>query len=54
MTGLYTDDTLKSLIKPQIVDLLLKLQEHTTNTITLLPNKIKELNSNFKGHEADG
>lgn len=54
VTGLYTDDTLKSLIKPQIVDLFLKLQEHTTNTITLLPNKIKELNHNFNGHEADG
>ena len=49
----YTEDTLKSLTKPQIIDLLLKIQEHTNSAISKLTDEIRNLNANFKRLESD-
>ena len=53
MTGVYTEYTLKALIKPHIVDLLLKIQERTVSTIFKLIRGIRNLNANFKRLELD-
>ena len=53
MTGVYTEYNLKDLIKPQIVDLFLKIQECTISTISKLTSGIKNLNANFKRLELD-
>ena len=53
MTGVYTEYTLKALIKPHIVDLLLKIQERTISTISKLTSGIRNLNANFKRLELD-
>ena len=53
MTGVYTKDTLKSLTKPQIIDLFLKMQEHTNSAIYKLTDEIRNLNVNFKILESD-
>ena len=53
MTGVYTEDTLKFLAKPQIIDLFLKMQEHTNSTISKLTDEIGNLNANFKRLESD-
>ena len=39
--ALYTEDTLKSLTKPPIIDLFLKIQEHTNSAIFKLTDEIK-------------
>lgn len=48
----HREEIQKSLTKPRIVDLFLKLQEHTKNTITLAVAEIKNFNSNPKGPES--
>ena len=53
MTGVYTEYNLKALIKPQIVDLFLKIQEWTISTISKLTSRIRNLNANFKRLELD-
>ena len=53
MTGVYTEYTLKALIKPHIVDLFLKIQERTISTMSKLTSGIKNLNTNFKTLELD-
>ena len=47
MTDAYAEYNLKPLIKPQIVDLLLKIQECTSRTISKLTSGIRNLNANF-------
>ena len=53
MIVIYTEETLKSLNKAHMIDLFLKMQEHTNNIITSLAEEIKELNSSFKRLESD-
>ena len=53
MTGVYTEDTLKFLNKPQLIDLFLKMQEHTNRTISKLTVEIRYLNAKFKRLESD-
>ena len=53
MAGVYTEYTLKALIKPHIVDLFLKIQERTISAISKLTSAIKILNANFKRLELD-
>ena len=53
MTGVYTEYNLKDLIKPQIVDLFLKIQECAISTISKLTSGIRNLNANFKRLELD-
>ena len=53
MNGVYTEYTLKALIKPHIVDLFLKIQERTISAISKLTSAIKILNANFKRLELD-
>ena len=53
MTGVYTEDTLKFLNKPQLIDLFLKMQEHTNRTISKLIVEIRHLNAKFKRLESD-
>ena len=51
MTGVYAENTLKSLTKPQIIDLLLNMQKHTNSTISKLTDEIRNLYANFKRFE---
>ena len=53
MNGVYTEYTLKALIKPDIIDLFLKIQERTISTISKLTSGIRNLNANFKRLELD-
>ena len=53
MTGVYTEYNLKALIKPQIVDLFLKIQECTISAISKLTSGIGYLNANLKRLELD-
>ena len=53
MTGVYIEETFKSLAKPRIIDLFLKMQKHTNSTISKLTNDIRNLNANFKGVGSD-
>ena len=53
MTGVYTEYNLKALIKPEIVDLFLKIQECTISTTYKLTSGIRNLNANFKILELD-
>ena len=48
MNGVYAEYTLKALIKPDIVDLFLKIQKRTISTISKLTSGIRNLNTNFK------
>ena len=48
MTDVYKDDTLKSLTKPQIIDLILKIQDHTNSIISDLTDEIRNWKVNFK------
>lgn len=48
ITNAYTEDILKSLTKPQIIDLFIKRQEHTNSTVSEFNDEIKNLNANFK------
>ena len=53
MTGVYTEDTLTFFNKPQLIDLFLKMQEHTNRTISKLTVEIRHLNAKFKRLESD-
>ena len=53
MAGVYTEETLKRLHKSQMIDLFLKSQEKTENTIHSLAEGIRELNKNFRQMESD-
>ena len=53
MTGVYTEYNLKALIKHEIVDLFLKIQECTISTTYKLTSGIRNLNANFKILELD-
>ena len=53
MTGPFTEDTLKSLTKPQINDLFPKIQEQIKCTISKLADEMRNLNANFKKFELD-
>ena len=53
MTGVYTEDTLKALNKTQLIDLFLKMQDHTDSTIVPLMAEMKDLSSSFKRLESD-
>ena len=53
LTGGYTEDTVKTLTKPRIIDLFPKIQEHTISTIFKLTNGIRNLNANFNRPELD-
>ena len=53
MTVFYTEETLKSLTKTQIIDLFLKIQKHSNSTISRLADEIRNLNANFKRLELD-
>ena len=48
MTGIYTEETFKTFIKPTIIDLFLKRQKHTNSTMSNLNDKIRNLNAKFK------
>ena len=48
-----TEATLKALIKTQLIDLFLKMQDQTKCTIDSLMVEIKDLNSSFAGLKAD-
>ena len=49
----HTEESLKSMLKPQLIELVLRLQKHTTETINKLTNEIKEINETFSKFEAD-
>ena len=53
MAGVYTEETLKTLNKSQLIDLFLKNQEKTDNTIISLAEEIRELNKHFRRMEYD-
>ena len=53
MAGVYTEETLKTLNKSQLIDLFLKNQEKTDNTINSLAEEIRELNKHFRRMESD-
>ena len=48
MTGVYNEDTLKALNKTQLIDLFLKMHDHTNSTINSLRTEMKDLNNSFK------
>ena len=53
MTGVYTEDTSKSLNKPQLIDLFLKMQDQANSTLDSLMEEMKDLNNSFKRLESD-
>ena len=53
ITNAYTEDILKSLTKPQIIDLFIKRQELTNSTVSKFNDEIKNLNASFKSLESD-
>ena len=53
MTSVYTEDTFKTFIKPNIIDLFLKMQKHTNSTMSKLNDKIRNLNAKFKRRGSD-
>ena len=53
MTGVYTEKTFKSLTKPHIIDLFLKMQKHTNSSTYKLTEKKRNLNPNFRRLESD-
>ena len=48
-----TEDILKALIKTQLIDLFLKMQDQTKCTIDSLMVETKDLNSSFAGLKSD-
>ena len=50
---MFTQKTLKSLTKPHIFDLALKMQHHNYSAISKLIDEIKNLNTIFKRLESD-
>ena len=53
MTAIYTEDTLRASNKIQLIQLLLKSQEHTKGIINSLTEEMKNLNENFKKLKSD-
>ena len=53
MAGVYTEETLQSLNKTQIIKVFLKTQEQTNNTINTLTEEIKETHCSFKKLESE-
>ena len=53
MAGVYTEETLQSLNKTQIIKVFLKTQEQTINTINTLTEEIKETHCSFKKLESE-
>ena len=53
MTAIYTEDTLRASNKIQLIELLLKSQEHTKGIINSLTEEMKNLNENFKKLKPD-
>ena len=53
MTAIYTEDTLRASNKIQLIELLLKSQEHTKGIINSLTEEMKNLNENFKKLKSD-
>ena len=53
MTAIYTEDTLQASNKIQLIELLLKSQEHTEEIINSLTEEMKNLNENFKKLKSD-
>ena len=50
---MFAHQTFNSLTKSHIIDLFLKIQEHSNSTICKLTGEIRNLNANFKRLEAD-
>ena len=48
MAGVYTEETLQSFNKTELIKLLLKTQEEINNTINALTKEIKEIHHTFK------
>ena len=48
MTGVYTEDILKALNKPQLIALFLKMQDQASSTIVSLIADMKDLKKSFK------
>ena len=48
MTAIYTEDILRVSNKIELIELLLKSQEHTMGIINSLTEKMKNVNENFK------
>ena len=53
MTDAYTEDILKSLTKPQIINLFLEKQEPTNSAFSKFNDIIRNLNANFKKLESN-
>ena len=53
MTGVYTEDTIKSLNKTQLIDLFLKMQDQANSTIDFLMVEMIDLKSSFNRLESD-
>ena len=53
MTGIYTEDTLRAINKTHLIELFLKLQEHTKGIINSLTEEIKNINESFKKLESE-
>ena len=53
MAGVYTEETLQSLNKTQIIKLFLKTQEQIKNTINTLTEETKEIHCSFKKLESE-
>ena len=48
MAGVYTEETLQSFNKTELIKLFLKTQEEINNTINTLTKEIKEIHHTFK------
>ena len=53
MAGVYTEETLQSLNKTQLIKLFLKTQEQTNNAIKTLTEEIKEIDCSIKKLESE-
>ena len=49
----HTEESLKNMLKPQLIELVLHLQKHTTETINKLTDEIHKINETFSKLEAD-
>ena len=53
MTSNYTEESLKSYIKQQLIKNFLEVQQQSNETISRLTNEIKLLKENYKKLESD-
>ena len=49
----HTKDSLNSMLKPQLVELILHMQDQTTESLNKLTNEIQKINETFSNLEAD-